>query len=259
MKVAKKDLDIVISLTMHERRIELVYKEKSRLLEALDELDIEVDVDVIFDKKNMIASIHPIRSDQTITYKFHENLDSDIPVVVPDFKNSEALYKMARPKNAPFKILKDGYSIKRGQEMMVFLGDVETNLRYEYLSYDIKKFSDFSVGSNCAINSLSLSDILVKELLSMSSDEYYISKINEATNIREYISARHLTKLNELGINLTDQDVRRFIDSRNSIMHFKVVTMKDCKNIISTMQVIQHHKFIKLMQEYIQDKKNGII
>ncbi len=255
MKIIDSKPDILLSLKLLDSYIEVQYKNRRKFLASLNSIDIVLEKVPVFDETQKVATLHPVLEFREIKYTLYPDSDPDWSVSIrpADFHASDDFYNLAKGVNAPFKIIRDKFSIKRGISVMQYLGEIEIGLREAYLQHTNEQYSKASKERDHPINSLTLSDMVFKELLSKSSNEFYLQKIKEATSNEDYLSARSLSRIDELGIPLTRDEFERLISARNAVMHFKVVTLDDVDNIISTVQKLHHYRYGRLIERYLRE------
>ncbi len=255
MKVlSTKDNHLLLSITTIDQRIQLSYKNKRVLLDALNKVDIELVDEPIF-SENKIVFITPARNDFFTKIKIDPVGKYTEDLTIPDFKDSDRFYNLAKGKNAPFLILDDKFSLSRGNVMSKYLERVESNFRSVYRENTKEKFDlDATKGIDHPINLTSLSDIVFKKLLSPAEDWYYLKQTKLATTDEEYLKARNLTLIDQVDLPFTKNELEKFVDARNAVMHFRVLTKNDAVMIANTAEKIEIYEWTRLLRDLLKNR-----
>lgn len=245
---------LLLAITTMNQRIQLIYKNKGKLLDALNSVDIEL-VDEPTFSENKVMFITPARNDFFTKIKIDPVGKHTEDLTIPDFKDSDRFYNLAKGKNAPFLILDDKFSLMRGNVMSKYLERVESNFRSVYRENAKEIFDlDNTKGIDHPVNLISLSDIVFKKLLSPAEDWYYLQQTKLATIDEEYLNARNLTLIDQVDLPFTKNELEKFVDSRNAVMHFRVLTKNDAVMIAKTAEKIQIYKWSRLLRDLLKNR-----
>ncbi len=267
MIISSKKLDPLEPLLRYDRAIELTYIRIKETKELLDSLDITLSTVPHYDKSQKTVTIYPIASYRQLEFRHTPNiLDEEVPsnnkqVVIPDFDGSNIFYNKIKSKNSPLKIVADKYSIKRAKTLYEYVGDIELSLR-NVLRKGLSGAATLEVPPknyrrstpDDKISQLNLTEVVFNYLLKDSGDDFYLDRLYVAKSDKEKVLARSSTVMNEIELEIDPQDLRKFINIRNSIMHFKTISFSDAEVVIRVHEKLLHYKFIKLARSYIGRK-----
>ena len=234
-----------------------MYKEENRAVHELNKLNLTLLTDIAIDRTKKTITIAPEYKSIGIEYKVDMNGTHKLEATIPDFDNSHELYELTRGKKSPFIILEDKYSSKRGAVMIEFLETIETDLRSIYLSESGREFDINVKGSNHPISETSLSVIIFDLLLSPAEDWFFIKKIKEAHEDDEIASARKLTLIDQLDLPYTKDELEGFVEARNSVMHFKVVTVEDTGKIINILEKMHGYQYNRILRKILKNHSDS--
>lgn len=240
---------ILQSLNQIDQTIEVVYKEKQRAVDALEATSLVLERELYINEKENRIVLVPKKKYVTAKYEVLPDLSRKVPVIIADFEDSEKFYELAHGTNSPFVILEDRFSGRRRSVVLEHIERIETDFRGVYLKHAGREFDINTKGIDHPINELSLSDLVFKKLLSSADEEYYLENIKHATDDKEILSARSLTKLDQLGLPFSKTELESFIDKRNKVMHFRVLTTKDVFKILRVLEKLHKYNFSSLVKE----------
>lgn len=247
-------------LTAATNNIIFGYKDRTKakaLLEGVQ--DLELSSEPIFDENRRTATISPISVGSVVQYDYFpielsKGLAGYKPreIVVSRFKGDEDVYQIAK-RNSDLKIIEDKYSARRGAVLFEYISEIEKGLRQNYHTFyntDELKRSRYhnSKAPDHFITYYTLSEMVNEQLLAPSSREYFLELLKSAVSIEEKVMARDSTRLEELEIPFSPDDLKKFITIRNAVMHFRVVTHQELTTLLDLAQRYQHYSMIRVLK-----------
>lgn len=155
-----------------------------------------------------------------------------------DFQGSEEFYAKAAKKKS-YKIISDDYSDLRNQELYKGFQLIERGWRKLILTWNIKhnvatKPKNSKVYDH-AISTYTLSDFFEQFLFAPASEDYISERWreNEIKTEEDVIRISGLKRLHEIGMRMTEEELRTIQKRRNQCMHFRVITHQEYDETIT--------------------------
>lgn len=244
---------------MRSKSITIEHGGEQKFRKILDDSDIELTTEPDFKVAGMVTlCIIPIYRDVVVEkyppgeifHEIRENSKEKVSII--DFKGSEKFYNCFRkdkPKSP--KIVSDEFSVNRAKAMYEYIARIETKLRDgikidKELNIAPKNYKKNLPDSR--LSQIDLTEYLERILLRKSSEDYFLKHALGAETHDELVAARNLTVLDEENLPYSEEDFRKFIRIRNAIMHFRVITHKDCEALLVFYGKFEQHNFEVLLQ-----------
>ncbi len=264
MKIVE-NANLIDSLLSSHRKITLSCDNENKGMLLLNDIEIELTTKPHYDasKKTLTVTLRETTEELSFSHipesarsVFEEVGLDDASVRLPDFKGSNQFYAEISKGSSPIKVVSDQFSTRRGARLFEMTGQIELALR-DILYKDgrgllesrgIRPQNIRSKSPDDPMAQYNLTEILEKYLLQLSSDSYYLSKLDVAEDDRDSIAARNSVILDELEVPVGQDEFKKYIKIRNAIMHFKVVTIDDAQTLISIHEKLLQYNFTKAMQ-----------
>lgn len=155
-----------------------------------------------------------------------------------DFKGSEEFYTKAAKKKS-YKIISDDYSDLRNQELYKGFQLIEHGWRKLILTWNIKHNVATEPRNSKvydhAISTYTLSDFFEQFLFAPASEDYIKERWrkNETKTEEDVIRISGLKRLHEIGMKVTEEELRIIQRRRNQCMHFRVITQQEYDETIT--------------------------
>ncbi len=173
-------------------------------------------------------------------------------IVFEDFKGSKSFYAVFTKKKGA-KILSDEYSNRRAKLLYEKVGALEQTLRTWY--YDLYGLEKIDKGdkrtkdADHPIAQLELGKFFYSYLSEPPSDDFFLAKYGDARSEREVLQLKALTRFDEMFHDISKGEFSKFINIRNAIMHFKVLTISDA---LFTIDFISRFNTENLVAQFLK-------
>lgn len=177
-----------------------------------------------------------------------------------DFSGSEIFYSKATKKKG-YKIVSDEYSDLRNQELYKGFQLIERGWRKLVLSWNIKHdvatTPKNSKVSDHAISTYTLAEFFEQFLFAPASEQYIRDqwRKSEIKTEDEVIRIASLKRLSEIGMKMTEDELRTIQKRRNQCMHFRVVTHAE---YIETVNLINKYLIEEIKKDFISKTMKSI-
>lgn len=177
-----------------------------------------------------------------------------------DFSGSGVFYSKATKKKG-YKIVSDEYSDLRNQELYKGFQLIEREWRKLVLSWNIKHdvatAPKNSKVSDHAISTYTLAEFFELFLFAPASEQYIRDqwRKNETKTENEVIRIASLKRLSEIGMKMTEDELRTIQKRRNQCMHFRVVTHVE---YIETVNLINKYLIEEIKKDFISKTMKSI-
>lgn len=177
-----------------------------------------------------------------------------------DFDKSETFYSKAIKKKG-YKIISDEYSDLRNQELYKGFQLIERSWRKLILAWNIKhevttKSKNSKVYDH-AISTYTLAEFFEQFLFTPASENYIRKqwRKSETKTEDDVIKISSLKRLDEIGMKMTEEELRTIRKRRNQCMHFRAITHAEYKE---TITLVNKYLIEEIKKDFIDKTMDSI-
>lgn len=177
-----------------------------------------------------------------------------------DFNGSEAFYSKAAKKKG-YKIISDEYSDLRNQELYKGFQLIERGWRKLVLTWniqhDVATEPKNSKVYDHAISTYTLADFFEQFLFAPASEKYIREqwRNNEEKTENDVVQIASLQRLDEIGMKMTEDELRTIQKRRNQCMHFRVITHAEYSE---TVNLINKYLIEEIKKDFIDKTMQSV-
>lgn len=260
--------DKVININLDEiknRKTIIVFANKTQLKSIQNDLaladrsvkDLGSDLYELTLNSIKVESPEIASSNMSVNQLMGESVDT---VGMFDFKGSDDFYAKAAKKKS-YKIISDDYSDLRNQELYRGFQSIERGWRKLVLTWNIKHDvatePKNSKVYDHAISTYTLSEFFEQFLFAPASESYVREqwRSSGARSEDDVVRVSSLKRLHEIGMNITEDELRTIQQRRNQCMHFRVITRKEYDEAIT---LINKYLIEELKKEFMDKTMESI-
>lgn len=249
-------------LNTDSNNINISYKNRDEINSVLNKIEpLVLTKEPRFDDFTGIVSISPRTAN--VEYQFHllpvrmrDKVKGYIPkrILIPYFEGDIQLYKLLSQRTSSCKIIEDEFSVLRGSILFEHISRIEKGIREEIVRFynldDAKKSTHHRKDTpDYFLNFFPLHELIDDYLLSPVSNQHFVELIREAKGKKSKIlEARAKTKLEELNLPFSEDEILKFAKIRNKAMHFRVVTAEDSQELLGMAEEFDNFEYEKILK-----------
>ncbi len=245
-----------LTALLKTKSIAIEYKRENEIKNFLNGIDLHLSWEPLFTEGKVSLRVRPISKDIVVDKLPPDKIFDEVrdkskeSVSILDFESSDEFYDYFRSdKSGSPKIVSDDFSVERAKAMYGFIARIELGLRSSIEEQSDIKLLPKNFRRNLPDNKIAqidLTEYLEKILLEKASDEFYLKYALGAESHDALIAARHMTIIQEKQLPFSEKEFRHFINIRNAVMHFRVVTYKDCLDLLGFYGKFEQYSLSKL-------------